>query len=85
MLPVVYAAILMSNLMLLAEVFYRWTIGVQVGLLVTALTSHFFPGLRKATPFVVMPYTICFLTWATVVGFVRFATGRQGATWDRSI
>ena len=84
-LPVVYAAILMSNLMLLTEGFYRWTMGVQIAFLATALTSYVFPRIRRTIPVVVVPYAICFLTLATVVGFVRFATGRQSVTWEREI
>src|SRR5205823_3225962 len=82
-LPVIYATIVLSNLMLLTEVLYRWTMGLQVVFLATALTTYVFPGLRKTMPLVVVPYAICFLTWATIVGFVRFATGRQRVTWER--
>jgi hypothetical protein len=56
---------------------------MEVAFFATALTSHVFPAIRKTIPFVVVPYAICFLTWATVVGFVRFVTGRQRVTWDR--
>ena len=34
---------------------------------------------------VTVPYTICLLSWATIVGFVQFVTGRQKATWDRVV
>jgi cellulose synthase/poly-beta-1,6-N-acetylglucosamine synthase-like glycosyltransferase len=81
-LPVVYAAILVSNFMLLTEGFYQWTMGMQVAFLATALTGYVFPGIRKTMPVVVVPYAICFLTWTTVVGFVRFATGPQRPTWE---
>jgi hypothetical protein len=33
---------------------------------------------------VTIPYVICLLSWATVVGFVRFVTGRQRVTWERA-
>jgi cellulose synthase/poly-beta-1,6-N-acetylglucosamine synthase-like glycosyltransferase len=82
-LPIAYAAMMLSNLILLTEAFYRWTMGMQMLFLATALTSCVFPGLRKAMPLVVVPYAICFLTCATIVGFVRFATGRQRVTWER--
>jgi cellulose synthase/poly-beta-1,6-N-acetylglucosamine synthase-like glycosyltransferase len=29
-----------------------------------------------------VPYAICLLNWATVVGFIRFTAGRQHATWE---
>jgi cellulose synthase/poly-beta-1,6-N-acetylglucosamine synthase-like glycosyltransferase len=82
-LPLVYATIVFSNLLLLTEALYRWTMAMEVAFFATALTSHVFPAIRKTIPFVVVPYAICFLTWATVVGFVRFVTGRQRVTWDR--
>jgi hypothetical protein len=37
---------------------------------------------RRAIVFSV-PWTVCLLSWATVVGFVRFATNRQRVTWER--
>jgi hypothetical protein len=30
-----------------------------------------------------VPCAICLLSWATVVGFVRFLTNRQQVTWER--
>jgi cellulose synthase/poly-beta-1,6-N-acetylglucosamine synthase-like glycosyltransferase len=82
-LPLFYATIVLSNLMLLTQSLYAWTMAMQVAFLAAALTSHVFPAIRKAIPLVVVPYAICFLTWATIVGFVRFVTGRQRVTWDR--
>jgi cellulose synthase/poly-beta-1,6-N-acetylglucosamine synthase-like glycosyltransferase len=48
-------------------------------------------GHRAASPeprapmcFLSVPYAICLLNWATVVGFVRFTAGRQHATWERT-
>jgi hypothetical protein len=83
-LPLIYPAILVSNLLLLDQGFYRWTIAAQTAFLALAVTGYVFPGIRKTVPVVVVPFTICFLTWATVVGFVRFATRRQRVTWERS-
>jgi len=31
----------------------------------------------------VVPYTMCLLLWATLVGFIRFVTRKQQVTWDR--
>ena len=45
--------------------------------------SYLLYFLYVTIPLIVVPYAICFLTWATVVGFVRFATGGQRVTWDR--
>jgi cellulose synthase/poly-beta-1,6-N-acetylglucosamine synthase-like glycosyltransferase len=32
-----------------------------------------------------VPYAMCLLNWATLVAFVRYATGRQQATWQRAL
>jgi cellulose synthase/poly-beta-1,6-N-acetylglucosamine synthase-like glycosyltransferase len=31
-----------------------------------------------------VPYAICLLNWATIVGFIRFTAGRQHATWEQA-
>jgi hypothetical protein len=31
-----------------------------------------------------LPYTMCLLSWATVIGFVRFITRTQEVTWQIS-
>jgi hypothetical protein len=30
-----------------------------------------------------LPYTMCLLCWATVIGFFRFVTDHQEVTWER--
>ena len=34
-------------------------------------------NLRRRLKVLTVPYTVCLLSWATVVGFYRFAAGRQ--------
>jgi cellulose synthase/poly-beta-1,6-N-acetylglucosamine synthase-like glycosyltransferase len=48
-------------------------------------------GHRAASPesrapmfFLSVPYAICLLNWATIVGFIRFTAGRQHATWEQA-
>jgi biofilm PGA synthesis N-glycosyltransferase PgaC len=31
-----------------------------------------------------VPYAMCLLNWATIVGFIRFIAGRQHATWEQA-
>jgi biofilm PGA synthesis N-glycosyltransferase PgaC len=31
-----------------------------------------------------VPYAICLLNWATIVGFIRFIAGRQHAAWEQA-
>jgi cellulose synthase/poly-beta-1,6-N-acetylglucosamine synthase-like glycosyltransferase len=83
-LPVMFAASLAANCWLLDAWFYRITLFGQVLMLVVAALTSVVPSLRKKIPGVVLPYTICFLCFATIVGFLRYVTGRQSVTWDRS-
>jgi hypothetical protein len=32
-----------------------------------------------------LPYTMCLLSWATVIGFFRFVTDDQEVTWERAM
>jgi len=82
-LPVFYVAALGANLFLLDRAFYQLTMAAQAAFFGVALAGYLFPGIRRATPLVIVPYAICFLSWATVVGFFRFVTGRQQVTWDQ--
>lgn len=83
-LPLVYVTLFVSNLALLGTPFYQWTMVGQVAFFVAAAVGYAFPKIRGVVPFIVVPYAICFLTWATVVGFMRFVAGRQRVTWERS-
>jgi len=39
------------------------------------------PGTTKLLS---VPYAICLMNWATIVGFIRFTAGRQHATWEQA-
>jgi len=54
----------------------------QVAVCAAALAAYRWPGARRRSRLLSVPYTICLLNCATVAGFSRFATGRQRATWD---
>jgi poly-beta-1,6-N-acetyl-D-glucosamine synthase len=82
-LPVFYVAVFVANLFLLDRTFHQLTMAAQLAFLLLALAGYLFPGIRRATPLAIVPYAICFLSWATVVGFVRFVTGRQQVTWEQ--
>jgi cellulose synthase/poly-beta-1,6-N-acetylglucosamine synthase-like glycosyltransferase len=83
LLPVCYAVALVANLMLLDQPFYRWTLAGGVLFVVAAVAGLAVPAARRVLPVLSVPYGICFLTWATVIGFLRFLTGRQQVTWER--
>jgi cellulose synthase/poly-beta-1,6-N-acetylglucosamine synthase-like glycosyltransferase len=83
-LPVVFFAALVANVWLLDNWFYRVTLIGQLSALMVALLTWMMPAFRQRIPAVVLPYTICFLCLATIVGFLRYATGQQSVTWKRS-
>lgn len=82
-LPVLHAVVLASNIVLANDGWYGWLLAGQMGFYGAALVGYALrQSSRRAVVFSV-PCAICLLCWATVVGFVRFATGRQQVTWAR--
>jgi cellulose synthase/poly-beta-1,6-N-acetylglucosamine synthase-like glycosyltransferase len=49
--------------------------GALAGCLLQRSSKKFWPAT--------LPYTFCILSWATVVGFIRFLTARQAVTWEK--
>jgi hypothetical protein len=73
-----------ANLMLLEEPLYRWTMACQVAFWAAALAGPLLPIARRRLPVLILPYTLWFMAWVTVVAFVRYLSGRQRVTWDRA-
>jgi len=84
LLPVLFLAALAANCWLLDHWFYRITLAGQLLMLALAAATSLMPALKRRLPAAVLPYTVCFLCVATIVGFVRYLSGRQSVTWDRS-
>src|SRR4029079_2680370 len=84
-IPLLHAALLIANVVLLGEgFFYRILLGAQVAFAAAGLTGHLFRYAPWRPLIVAVPYAMCLMSWATVVGFVRFATDRQRAAWERA-
>jgi len=83
-LPVLFVAAFGANVALASDPFYRFTLLLQLAFYALAAAGGLWPGLRRRVRWLVLPYTICFLSCATVVAFVRFLRRRQTATWDRT-
>jgi poly-beta-1,6-N-acetyl-D-glucosamine synthase len=81
-LPVLLAALFVSNLALLDWWPYQVTMAGQITFYAAAIAGC---GQRARCRLLMLklPYTMCLLGWATVVGFVRFVTAHQQVTWDR--
>ena len=82
-IPELHVVLLGANLALTQFWFYRWMMAGQLGFYAAALAARAFPRARRL-PGLAVPYTMCLLIWATVVGFVRFATRTQRVTWERT-
>jgi cellulose synthase/poly-beta-1,6-N-acetylglucosamine synthase-like glycosyltransferase len=82
-LPLLHAAVFAANLALIDVWLYRWTMGAQVVFYAAALVGHGQRQTRRRSILFTVPCTVCLLSWATVVGFVRFVTNQQQVTWER--
>jgi biofilm PGA synthesis N-glycosyltransferase PgaC len=84
-LPVLHATLLVASAVLAptASWFYQAAFAGQAAFYVAAIIGSR-QGCNPRRSFVVtVPCAICLLSWATVVGFVRFLTNRQQVTWER--
>jgi len=81
-IPVLHVGLIAANLALLEWWVYRWTLLGQAAFYGAALAG-FARGDERRGALLTVPYAMCLLGWATVVGFFRFMTGRQQVTWER--
>jgi poly-beta-1,6-N-acetyl-D-glucosamine synthase len=84
LIPVLLAGAAISNVFLLTEALFRLTLVTQAAFYLAALTAAIAPGLRRRVRGLIVPYTICLLSWATLVAFVQFLQRRQSSVWERA-
>jgi cellulose synthase/poly-beta-1,6-N-acetylglucosamine synthase-like glycosyltransferase len=82
-LPVVLATLLFSNLALLDWWPYQVTLVGQAAFYTAAIAGCGQHPARRRRMVLTLPYTMCLLSWATIVGFFRFVTNAQDVTWER--
>jgi cellulose synthase/poly-beta-1,6-N-acetylglucosamine synthase-like glycosyltransferase len=82
-IPALHVALFAANVALLDVPPYTWLLAGQVVFFAAALAGCTQRDARRRLMICSVPYTICLLAAATVVGFVRFATQRQQVTWER--
>ncbi len=82
--PLVLIAAFCANLLLADAPFYRWTLVGQIIFYGAALGGYARRDARRKIPLLSVPYVLCLLSWATVVAFLRFLTGRQRVTWEKA-
>ena len=83
--PVLHAGAFVASAALADVQLYAAALAGQVVFYVMALGGHATRNARRRSALLSVPYVVCLLNWATVVGFFRFCTGRQRATWARPV
>jgi cellulose synthase/poly-beta-1,6-N-acetylglucosamine synthase-like glycosyltransferase len=84
MLPLLHLALLAATLALPDGWLFNLAISTQLGFYIAAAAgSALVDQGNKPAVSVSVPCAICLLSWATLVGFVRFLTRSQRVTWDR--
>lgn len=81
-LPIWLVLLLVSNLTLLQSPLYQLLMVGQGAFYATALASCGQQQARRRRMVLTLPYTMCLLSWATIVGFFRFVTNTQEVTWE---
>jgi biofilm PGA synthesis N-glycosyltransferase PgaC len=82
--PLLLATGLAANLALTGASFYRATLVAQLLFYAAALGGYLVRNARRRVPLLIVPYVICLMNWAIVVGLARFVSGRQRVTWERA-
>jgi biofilm PGA synthesis N-glycosyltransferase PgaC len=80
--PSLLAAAFLTNLALLEAPLYRGMLAAQIVFYAAALAGYAFRNASRPPVALAAPYVFCLLNWATVLAFLRFASGRQRVTWD---
>jgi len=83
MTPLLQGTALATNLLLAAEPLYRVALAAQLLFFAAALGGYVLQNAPRRNPLLALPYTVCLLSWATVVAFARFVTGRQRVAWEK--
>jgi biofilm PGA synthesis N-glycosyltransferase PgaC len=82
-MPILLATLLLANLVLLDTWPYQLTMAGQGAFYMAAAAGYVHRHARRHRLILKLPYTMCLLSWATVVGFFRFVTDDQEVTWER--
>lgn len=82
-IPLFLATLLFANIALIEAWPYQLTMAGQAAFYGAAAMGCLHRRTSRTGMLLKLPYTMCLLSWATVVGFVRFATDHQEVTWER--
>lgn len=81
-IPVWLTLMLVSNLVVVQMPIYQLMAAGQAAFYTLALAGYGQNRARRRHLLLTLPYTMCLLSWATIVGFVRFITHTQEVTWE---
>lgn len=81
--PLFHVAAFGTNLALAKEPAYRGMLVAQILFYVAGLCGFALRNTGNRLPLLSVPYALCLLNWATVIGFYRFLVGRQPVTWEQ--
>lgn len=79
--PLFLALLLLSNALLLGDIFFRLALFAQLLFYSAALGGLLSESRWKSYRALAIPYAFCVLNWATVVGFTRFMFKQQKVMW----
>lgn len=82
-LPGLHLALLIAAFALASHWIYQGALGGQLMFYAAALVGYTQRQSQRRSFLFSVPCAISLLSWATVVGFVRFLTNRQQVTWER--
>jgi cellulose synthase/poly-beta-1,6-N-acetylglucosamine synthase-like glycosyltransferase len=85
LLPLLLMVALVTNAILLDRPLFQWLMAAQVAFYGAALAGFVYRRSEHRPLVLSVPYTMCLMSWATVLGFSRFLTARQCVTWERSL
>jgi cellulose synthase/poly-beta-1,6-N-acetylglucosamine synthase-like glycosyltransferase len=83
--PFLQLLLLTANLGIADQFVYRCLLDAQIAFYTAALGGYAHRHMRHRFYVLTVPYAVCVLNWATIVGFVRFLTGQQRVTWERVV
>jgi poly-beta-1,6-N-acetyl-D-glucosamine synthase len=81
-IPIWLGLLLIANVLMLESPLYQLTIAGQAAFYAAAIAGYGQQRARRRRLVLTLPYTMCLLSWATVIGFVKFVTRTQEVTWQ---
>jgi len=82
--PLFLILIVISNLLLLGNLFYRIIFFCQILFYLFALIGYFLQEKKIFVLIFNVPFYFCFVNFASLIALIRFSTGRIKGTWEKA-